>query len=201
MRLLSLASLAIVLSLLTLGAQAGKKKLPNAWLVHRVSMWGWTRWPKNETRSLQLYTLPTCIQRCITPENAIIEIHGQKADVRTVNRRLFCDPRLNLMNVYFIHTIGPCTFESCRYEHALEALRGHYYKWLRVLCTPPNLPPFPKGVPKSMIDPTSNYTEGFVEGDMDGDAEWDVDEEAEENADEFDTTDGSEATNNATTNV
>ncbi|KZL78879.1 hypothetical protein CI238_07057 [Colletotrichum incanum] len=209
MQLPTLAPLVVTLILLTSGAQAGKKKQPNPWLVHRLAMEQWIRWPHNETRGLRLTTLPACIQRCVTPERAVLDIHGQKADARTINRRVFCDPRLNLINVFFIHTIGPCTLESCRFEHALEALRGHYRRWLVELCRPPNIPRRRYKKPgMGMTDPSADNTDAYTDNDTDDDEEEYADEDIQVDAhvdanDDVDTADApaTTITANAITNV
>ncbi|GJC85159.1 hypothetical protein ColLi_07997 [Colletotrichum liriopes] len=205
----TLASLVIALTLLASGAQAGKKRQPNPWLVHRLAMEQWIAWPHNETRGLRLTTLPTCIQRCVTPQRSVLDIHGRKADARTINRRVFCDPRLNLINVFFIHTIGPCTLESCRFEHALEALRGHYRRWLVELCRPPNIPRRRYKRPGAgMTDPSAEDTDAYADNDTDEDAEEDANEDIEVDSqvhadDDVNAADAPATTTtaNATTNV
>ncbi|CCF47694.1 hypothetical protein CH063_15982 [Colletotrichum higginsianum] len=197
-------TLAIALAILISGVHAGgKKPQPSVWEVHRSSMETWLRWPKNDTRGLHLSTLPACIQRCITPERAILDIYGEKADARTINRRIFCDPRLNLLNIFFLHTLGPCSLESCRHEHGLNDLQTHFKKWMTALCAAPVMkkPSITWGLrdkhtyppPKEMIDPAAADVDGLVGEDAEEKLGGDVDALMDEDTQDLESVDDSPA--------
>ncbi|KAK1987147.1 hypothetical protein LZ30DRAFT_543846, partial [Colletotrichum cereale] len=145
----------------------------------------WILWPKADDRGLKLKTLPACLRDCITPENSMINIRGEMISVHKVNRRVFCDPRLNLIRKYFIDRVGKCSVESCRYEHSLWRLKGHWDIWLKGLCIPPGVrrpknvwrlkPDVLTKVPKgAMLDPSADYPDVST----DADADKDIDREA-----------------------